>query len=165
MRRRWVDMGAQPTGPVSVLSCEHQRHLRHPAPLRGGRQRCALHSEAALDHGACCGSSVAANGRDQLLTSAGPGFDTWRGLPESSALADAPGHVLTRHNGRRRVRRPAQAVCVGAGAVVGLGSGVLWMLCVGASPRVHNTGAAQRLSYKPQRRFRAAAVRKAAASE
>ena len=109
-----------------------------------------------------------------------------RSLPHSTAsqpcspalgLASTPGVVFRSPQHCRSARTPpyasqhvAKSPASGPGCGRGrrgggLGSGVHWMLCVGASPRVHNTGAAQRLSYKPQRRFRAAAVRKAAASE
>ena len=79
--------------------------------------------------GARLEDSVAANGRDQLLTSAGPGLRLWRSLPEPSALAEASGHLLTRHNTWRRVPpvRPrlwAWPPLVRLGS--GLGLALLW---------------------------------------
>ena len=52
-----------------------------------------------------------------LLTGAGWSVDTLAHFSESSALAEAPGHVLKLDNGLRRVRRTGPGVCVGAGVV------------------------------------------------
>ena len=65
---------------------------------------------------------------------------------ESSALADAYGHLLTRHNTWRRVRRTGPGVGVGAGWV-GWGLGWAWHCCGGVRHRrSHHGGGARRFS-------------------
>ena len=114
-----------------------------PVPLRG-RRRCALHSETALDHGACCGSSVGLNQQDQLLTGAGPGFDSGavlRSLQHSPTRLDTS---LSSTTGGDESRRSGPGVPL-APLVGGLGL-LLWMLRVWLRHGVQTRGAAARFS-------------------
>ena len=134
--------------------------LRTPAPRRR-QPRLALRTNATRVHNGRVHHGGAFTLRSLRHSTANqPCSPRWAGRSTPGALLRVlstrrrSGHVLTRHNTRRRVRRTGPGVGVGAGVRLGSGAALdAW--CV-ASPRRSDQGGQRRASpVTPQRRFRA----------